>query len=57
MQIITLQMYCRPPLVKSMSRSSMGGQSQAFTAVNDDDEERTQTTTSTGAIRRDSESM
>ncbi len=48
-------MYCRPPLVKSMSRSSIGGQPQIYNA-GDDDEERSQTATVTQP-RRDSESM
>ena len=55
-------MYCRPPLVKSMSRSSLSGQSQqpySATAGDDDSEERPQTTTTssvTQPLRRDSES-
>lgn len=50
------QMYCRPPLVKSMSRSSLSGQSQVYTAGDDDSEERFAPSAATQPTRRDSES-
>lgn len=48
-------MYCRPPLVKSMSRSSLGGQTQVYTTVGEDEDERLHSTTTT-QTRRDSDS-
>lgn len=52
------QMYCRPPLVKSMSRSSLGGQTQLYSAA-DEEEDRTSSAAAAAPAqpRRDSESM
>lgn len=51
-------MYCRPPLVKSMSRSSIGGQSQYSGAADEEDDRTSSAATAAPAQpRRDSESM
>lgn len=48
-------MYCRPPLVKSMSRSSLTGQSQVYN-TGDEEEDRSHSST-VAQLRRDSESI
>ncbi|XKL66672.1 hypothetical protein PGB90_010092 [Kerria lacca] len=48
-----MQMYCRPPLVKSMSRSSLTGQSQVYN-TGDEEEDRSHSST-VAQLRRDSE--
>lgn len=52
-------MYCRPPLVKSMSRSSIGGQTQSYSGAADEEDDRTSSaaTAAPAQPRRDSESM
>lgn len=49
-------MYCRPPLVKSMSRSSLGGQTQSYSGTADEEDDRTSSAAAPAQPRRDSES-